>query len=71
MKYNRELYENNPKVCKLCGEIIPYERRENEFCSKSCAATFNNTKRNIDTSKLATISDEIFINAINTSKGWK
>lgn len=68
---NRELYENNPKVCKLCGEIIPYERRENEFCSKSCAATFNNTKRNIDTSKLATISDEIFINAINTSKGWK
>ena len=32
----------NPKYCKHCGKEIPYEKRENDFCNSSCAASFNN-----------------------------
>jgi predicted nucleic acid-binding Zn ribbon protein len=35
-------YNNNPTRCKECNNSIPYEKRANKFCSKSCAATFNN-----------------------------
>jgi len=38
----REEYEANPKQCLNCGEVFPYERRRNKFCSQSCAASFNN-----------------------------
>lgn len=31
-----------PKFCKKCGKIIPYEKRLNNFCSHSCANSFNN-----------------------------
>lgn len=39
-----EEYYKNPKVCKVCGKIIPYEKKhDNEcFCSSSCAAKYNN-----------------------------
>jgi len=37
-------YNTNPPHCKYCSGIIPYEKRKiNQFCSQSCAATFNNT----------------------------
>lgn len=35
-------YEKNPKRCKYCNEIIPYEKRQNDFCDRSCAASYNN-----------------------------
>lgn len=35
-------YEKNPKRCKYCNEIIPYEKRQNDFCGRSCAASYNN-----------------------------
>lgn len=38
----RTKYEENPKKCKYCGEIIPYENRRNDFCNHSCSASFNN-----------------------------
>ncbi len=41
----KETYEQNPKHCKYCGEVIPYEKRENDFCNHSCAASYNNSKR--------------------------
>lgn len=41
-KTTRSKYELNPKRCKYCNEVIPYEKRQNDFCSHSCAATFNN-----------------------------
>ena len=37
-----ERYEINPKYCPNCDEQLPYEKRRNKFCSKSCAATYNN-----------------------------
>lgn len=42
VKQNLESYNKNPKVCKNCGKIIPYEKRENDFCGCSCAASYNN-----------------------------
>ena len=35
-------YNKNPKICKYCGKIIPYEKRDNDFCNHSCSASFNN-----------------------------
>jgi hypothetical protein len=39
---NKKLYYNNPKLCKQCGNIILYEKKNNNFCNRSCSATFNN-----------------------------
>ena len=38
-------YENNPKLCKYCGNQIPYNKKENNFCNSSCFASFNNKTR--------------------------
>lgn len=40
----KSLYYENPKFCKHCGKLIPYEKKENNFCNRSCACTFNNLK---------------------------
>lgn len=45
IKRNEDSYNKHPKLCKQCKEPIPYERRENEFCSKSCATKYNNSLR--------------------------
>lgn len=37
-----EEYLKNPKVCRVCSSQITFKRRENVFCSQSCAASFNN-----------------------------
>ena len=36
IKNNKIAYYNNPKICPVCGKIIPYEQRKNKYCSKSC-----------------------------------
>jgi predicted nucleic acid-binding Zn ribbon protein len=38
-------YNNNPKKCLNCSEIIPYDKKRNNFCSQSCNAIYNNGKR--------------------------
>src|SRR5579859_5220451 len=39
-------YLQNPKMCKGCKGPIPYHGRwYNTFCSASCSARFNNTRR--------------------------
>lgn len=38
----REDYEADPKTCPTCEKVLPYEKRRNKFCSKSCAASHNN-----------------------------
>lgn len=49
-----EKYEANPSFCKECGVLIPFEKRRNTFCSRSCSQTYNNrgAPRNIKHSKL-------------------
>lgn len=36
-------YSINPKLCKHCNNIIPFEKRNsNVFCSSNCSASYNN-----------------------------
>ena len=51
-RYSKESYDKNPKACKYCGKIIPYEKRVNDFCNHSCATSYNNigVKRNTGSS---------------------
>lgn len=37
-----EKYLSNPKQCLFCKKILPYEKRRNDFCNKSCSASYNN-----------------------------
>lgn len=50
----RQEYEANPKFCLTCSEKIAYEKRRNDFCSKTCSAIRNNTgvTRHIKGSKI-------------------
>jgi hypothetical protein len=40
-----DTYNENPTLCKCCNSPLVYGKRKNAFCSKSCAATYNNTGR--------------------------
>ena len=47
-----EVYYNNPKICLNCNEVIkvneysePHTARIKKFCSRKCAATYNNAER--------------------------
>ena len=35
-------YNNNPKICLYCKKFIPYEKRYNDFCDRSCSASYHN-----------------------------
>lgn len=38
-------YYQNPKICPVCGNVIPYEKRFGMTCSSSCRASIANKKR--------------------------
>lgn len=38
-------YYQNPKICPVCGNVIPYEKRFGMTCSSSCGASIANKKR--------------------------
>ena len=38
-------YNSSPKICKKCSSIIPYNRRQNIFCSHICSGQYNNIKK--------------------------
>ena len=35
-KRNEEEYYKNPSICKVCGKLMPYERRNHKTCSTEC-----------------------------------
>lgn len=39
-----KLYNDNPNKC-YCGKSIPWEKKNNKFCSHSCSASFTNKAR--------------------------
>ena len=41
-RLSKDMYLVNPKHCKYCGKEISYEKRNNDFCSHSCSASYNN-----------------------------
>lgn len=66
-------YYENPNVCQFCGKIIEVpegakvsEVRRKKYCDRSCAAKGNNAKRK-SKATADTVSDEIFIKAVNES----
>jgi hypothetical protein len=40
-----EKYLQSPALCANCNRPIAYDKKKNKFCSKSCAATFNNIRK--------------------------
>jgi len=38
-------YQLTPTFCKQCNAMLPQSKKHNQFCSSSCAATFNMTGR--------------------------
>jgi predicted nucleic acid-binding Zn ribbon protein len=38
-------YETSPSKCKNCATSLPYTKRHNSFCSKSCSVTLSNIGR--------------------------
>ena len=34
----RQEYKANPKTCKLCNKVMPFDKRRNAFCSMSCSS---------------------------------
>ena len=41
-------YEESPNLCQQCRTPLEYQKRNNKFCSHSCAALFSNKARNLD-----------------------
>ena len=41
----RMRYAAAPRKCRRCESLIPYEQRDNSFCTASCAAFWNNAQR--------------------------
>lgn len=37
-----EKYLEHPSVCKTCKSILPYDKRKNTYCTRSCAAKTTN-----------------------------
>ena len=40
---SRQKYMLPPKKCYRCDAAIPYDKRSNKFCGRSCSASTNNT----------------------------
>ena len=38
-------YYENPKYCLECGKILPFKKRFNKFCNRSCSNTYSNKHR--------------------------
>lgn len=41
-KKTKEKYSKNIKKCLFCDKDLPYEKRNNKFCNRSCSASYNN-----------------------------
>ena len=52
-------YLKNPKKCEKCEIIIPFNKKENKFCSKSCSVSFNNSIKEHTTTTKMKISESI------------
>lgn len=62
-----ETYMQDPKFCVNCQKIIPMQKKQNRFCSKSCSASYNNTLRSCSPQTKAKISHTMKAN-ISTGK---
>lgn len=56
------------KKCSLCGEVIPYDKRENRYCSKSCRSKVLIASNQKMRGKKKNFSDKGIANIIEASK---
>lgn len=71
LKRNRiESYNLAPRFCNFCRKSISYEKRANKFCSHSCAAKRNNSKRISSGWKLTRESRERIANTLAATQGY-
>ena len=45
LKERVNAYVANPTHCNFCDSVLEYKKRNDKYCSRSCAAKFNNTVR--------------------------
>lgn len=50
-----ELYSQQPSKCKNCDASLSYDKKENDFCSKSCSVSYNNRKKDYKKSTVISI----------------
>ena len=46
-----EDYTKQPKLCLMCNKVLPYKKRCNRFCGRSCGTTYANLSRTIGSFK--------------------
>lgn len=51
-------------ACKTCGKIFKPERAGMKFCSSSCAASFNNSKRNVTSNHKKKVSESLVARSV-------
>ena len=54
----KDRYYTNPKLC-VCGKPLRYEKKRNQYCSSSCAATINNTGRAVSDSQKEKVREKV------------
>jgi predicted RNA-binding Zn-ribbon protein involved in translation (DUF1610 family) len=40
----KRIYNQNPKICQVCKIAIPYEKRTNKYCTRTCAISIINSQ---------------------------
>lgn len=58
-KCSENEYNKNPKYCLNCNSKIEYSNKNNIFCCKSCAVSFNNRKRKLSDEQKNKISNSL------------
>jgi hypothetical protein len=61
-------YLENPKYCKECEEIIPFEKKRNLFCSNSCSTKYTNKNRKVTWGNKISESLQKYFDAENNTK---
>lgn len=46
---NHNSYLETAALCKQCGTILEFNKKSNSFCSRSCGATYNNSRKDYST----------------------
>lgn len=64
-------YSKSPNKCKHCDLAIEYERRHNQFCSHSCAASSMNEARIINNWSMTTSTKERISNKLKNHNSFK
>lgn len=42
-KRDEQQYAESPRSCEFCDQILPFSKRNNRFCDRSCSASHSNT----------------------------